>query len=79
MEYQAASYDYIIDDIEFFPRESAKQKKRPPRIPKVKYFLFLDKWFLFTHTRSDAYAINTNGPFICSRTEPLLICSCATI
>jgi hypothetical protein len=41
MEYQAASYDYIIDDIEFFPREATKQKKRPPRIPKVKY-LFLN-------------------------------------
>ena len=37
MEYQAASYDYIIDDIEFFPREATKQKKRPPRIPKVTY------------------------------------------
>ena len=48
MEYQAASYDYIIDDIEFFPREATKQKKRPPRIPKVKY-LFLNNKDFFLH------------------------------
>ena len=50
MEYQAASYDYIIDEIEFFPRESAKQKKRPPRIPKVKYLFLNNKNFCLHST-----------------------------
>ncbi|XP_063439575.1 transforming protein p54/c-ets-1-like isoform X1 [Mytilus trossulus] len=38
MEFQTVSYDnYVLDDIEFFPNETTKQKKRPPRIPKVHY------------------------------------------
>jgi hypothetical protein len=74
MEYQAASYDYIIDDIEFFPREATKQKKRPPRIPKVKYLFLNNKDFSSHSTYAD-------GPYIyiCSHTKPLLICSCHNI
>lgn len=37
MEFHTTSYDYVLDEIEFFHKEKPKQKKRPPSIPKVTF------------------------------------------